>query len=914
MSDQIDCVVDLAPAPVEVTVLSSTLDVSLGTQGPQGPPGTNGTNGVVGPQGPMGPVGPAGIQGPQGLTGLTGPAGAASTTPGPQGQPGPQGPTGPAGSVGLTGATGSTGAMGPQGPQGIQGPQGPTGPAGANSTIAGPTGPQGPVGPQGASGVPGPTGNQGPQGVIGPAGPTGTTGATGSIGPQGLVGPIGPTGPQGQGIQIKGTVATSANLPTAGNSVGDLWITSNNGHGWVWQINSTWLDVGPVQGPIGPMGPQGPVGAQGAIGPQGVQGIAGATGPQGQAGQPGSTGAQGIQGIQGPPGSAGPQGPASTVPGPQGAAGQGYTWRGPWVSTTSYNAYDTVSRNGSSYVSLTFGNVGHDPATDTTDWNLIAQIGATGGLGPQGPAGPTGSQGSAGNAATIAVGTTTTLAPGANATVANVGSSSAATFNFGIPAGVAGAIGPAGPTGPTGATGPTGPSGSGAVSANANNKATLGTDSLILVQGTAVGVAATTHAQTVSGDDPQLTNARTPSPHEASHVTGTDQIPNASATARGLLNQVSGNTTDFIDGTNNSQPLQPVIWSVRLRSFNAIGNSTFECDQRNVGAALTNPANGFFVQDRWAILKSAGLTGAVNFTLQSVPTTPVVIPGTNFGITQNFQRYTVGTAQATLTAGDFYGFTQYVEGPRWRELSMDVHSPSVLVRSSVAGTFALRLRDPTTTHSLVKLCTISTANTWTLIQLPNLPVWVGTYSAASGVVGYNLDVFLACGSTYLAAANNAWQTGDIRGITGMGNFLATAGATFDIAFVQHEPGALCTTPIDCPFTQNLDDSLRYFCKSYPYGVIPGAVNSAGCVQIYVASNFGLGVPAKFVKTMAKIPAINGYSTGTGAINNVRNATGSADVAITSALSPGDSGFTGFAINPLSPGAVFQFQYTADTGW
>src|SRR6201997_2695477 len=74
-----------------------------------------------------------------------------------------------------------------------------------------------------------------------------------------------------------------------------------------------------------------------------------------------------------------------------------------------------------------------------------------------------------------------------------------------------------------------------AVSANANNKATLGSDSLILVQGTAAGIAATTHAQTVSGDDPQLTNARTPTAHEASHVTGTDQIPLASVSTKGLL-------------------------------------------------------------------------------------------------------------------------------------------------------------------------------------------------------------------------------------------------------------------------------------------------------------------------------------------------------------------------------------------
>lgn len=52
-----------------------------------------------------------------------------------------------------------------------------------------------------------------------------------------------------------------------------------------------------------------------------------------------------------------------------------------------------------------------------------------------------------GAAATITVGTTTTLAPGSSATVANAGTSSAAVFNFGIPTGATGATGAAGANG-----------------------------------------------------------------------------------------------------------------------------------------------------------------------------------------------------------------------------------------------------------------------------------------------------------------------------------------------------------------------------------------------------------------------------------------------------------------------------------
>lgn len=59
----------------------------------------------------------------------------------------------------------------------------------------------------------------------------------------------------------------------------------------------------------------------------------------------------------------------------------------------------------------------------------------------QGPQGPSGS------AATVSVGTTATGTPGSNASVTNAGTSSAAVFNFTIPAGATGEQGPQGPAG-----------------------------------------------------------------------------------------------------------------------------------------------------------------------------------------------------------------------------------------------------------------------------------------------------------------------------------------------------------------------------------------------------------------------------------------------------------------------------------
>ena len=412
-----------------------------------------------------------------------------------------------------------------------------------------------------------------------------------------------------------------------------------------------------------------------------------------------------------------------------------------------------------------------------------------------------------------------------------------------------------------------------------------------------------------SGSFAQITGAQI-----ASSVAG--QLVLADATQNGMLRQVSGLATDVVDGTNHCVPIASMagITQMRLRSFNALGNSVFEIDQRNIGNALTNPANGSFIQDRWSVFKSAGLTGTVNTALQLVPTAPIVIPGTSFAITQAYQKFTVGTAQASLAAADFWGISQTIEGPRWRELSMDVHSVSILVQSSVARTFALRLRDPTSTHSLVTLCTVP-ANVWTLITLPNFPVWVGTYTASPGNAGYIFDIFLACGSNYLTAANAAWQTGDVRGVTGMSNFLATSGATFSIAFTQHEPGALCTTPQDLPFNHNLDDCLRYYQKSYNYAVLPGTASNPGRRTFLVLGAFAAGSGVmSFYKPMAKVPTVVLFNHATGAASSVRDGAG-VDHSSASASIIGETGFDtiGFTTAVTSAMQIYT-HYIADTGW
>lgn len=95
-------------------------------------------------------------------------------------------------------------------------------------------------------------------------------------------------------------------------------------------------------------------------------------------------GVQGAQGVQGPAGPLGPVGPA------------GLTWKGAWVSGTSYVANDAVGYGGASYFCILATSGTSNPSVATTNWALLASQGSQGIQGVQGPTGPQGPAGGTG--------------------------------------------------------------------------------------------------------------------------------------------------------------------------------------------------------------------------------------------------------------------------------------------------------------------------------------------------------------------------------------------------------------------------------------------------------------------------------------------------------------------------------------
>jgi collagen type VII alpha len=99
----------------------------------------------------------------------------------------------------------------------------------------------------------------------------------------------------------------------------------------------------------------------------------------------GAIGSQGVAGVTGAAGSTGAVG----------ATGPPISFQGIWSSLTDYATGDAVFYSGSSYISLSGGNLNHTP-TGGVPWALLAQQGTTGATGATGATGPTGANGTNG--------------------------------------------------------------------------------------------------------------------------------------------------------------------------------------------------------------------------------------------------------------------------------------------------------------------------------------------------------------------------------------------------------------------------------------------------------------------------------------------------------------------------------------
>jgi len=333
---------------------------------------------------------------------------------------------------------------------------------------------------------------------------------------------------------------------------------------------------------------------------------------------------------------------------------------------------------------------------------------------------------------------------------------------------------------------------------------------------------------------------------------------------------------------------------------NRIINGAMVIDQRNAGASVT-PTTLAYTLDRW----SAAEQTDGSMTVQQSSTA-----ATGF---MNSLLVTVTSADASLGATQYAVLRQAVEGFNvadlgWGTANAQTITLSFWVRSSLTGTFGGAIQNSAQDRSYPFTYTISSANTFEQKTITIAGDTTGTWLTTNGT-GLALWLGLGVGSTYSGTAG-AWAGALYFAPTGATSVVGTNGATFYITGVQLEKGSTATSFDNRSITTELQLAQRYFHKSYDISTVPGTAGATSGPIAFGAVNGTNGefFQVRYPVAMRAQPTMTNYSPSTGASGNVRNNTGSVDVA--AGISA--SGFSGFSnLNTsLASGSMFTMHYTA----
>jgi len=258
---------------------------------------------------------------------------------------------------------------------------------------------------------------------------------------------------------------------------------------------------------------------------------------------------------------------------------------------------------------------------------------------------------------------------------------------------------------------------------------------------------------------------------------------------------------------------------------NRIINGDMRIDQRNAGASVT-PANEAYTLDRW----SAYTNGAGVYTVQRSSTAPAGFV--------NSLLCTVTTVDSSVSGSDYYMLQQKIEGLNvsdlgWGTANAKTVTISFWVRSSITGTYTVKLGNSASDRSYVATYTISSANVFEQKTITIAGDTSGTWLTTNGV-GIEIRFAMAIGSSFTTSSPNQWLAANVFGsTTASNNWIGTNGATFYITGVQLEVGSVATPFERRDYGRELILCYRYFYKITGTGPVGmGRINSPDELSIY----------------------------------------------------------------------------------
>jgi len=325
-----------------------------------------------------------------------------------------------------------------------------------------------------------------------------------------------------------------------------------------------------------------------------------------------------------------------------------------------------------------------------------------------------------------------------------------------------------------------------------------------------------------------------------------------------------------------------------LSNRNLIINGAMQVWQR--GTTIDTITNGAYLCDRWKVIH-AGTDGNVD-----VDRSTDVPSGQGFGYSQ---KISMDASETSLDADDQVQLQQRIEGQNLQQLAKGTSSAksvtlSFWVKSSVASTYTVLLKDHDNSRINGKTYVISAANTW---EHKTLTFTGDTTGALDNDNDRSLDVhfYLDAGSTYTggtfvtswAADANNTRVSDTTG------WLESTSPEWYITGVQLEVGEQATPFQHRSFADELARCQRYYTiinsnltgDSNDYPVYPSARWSSTQMVITMPIPTSLRASAAVTRTGGNIQfQSNGTSTDVSTVTHV--STGRTQVSII-----GNVGFT-----------------------
>jgi hypothetical protein len=209
---------------------------------------------------------------------------------------------------------------------------------------------------------------------------------------------------------------------------------------------------------------------------------------------------------------------------------------------------------------------------------------------------------------------------------------------------------------------------------------------------------------------------------------------------------------------------------------NRIINPAMQISQERGTTLVDVTTSGAYTVDQWVV----GLSTTPGGTLRVQQVASATPGGSPFRL-----RHTAQVADASIAAGDRYTIIQYIEGQMVADARFGTASARQIVirfgvRSSLAGTFGVRLCNGAFNRSYVTTITIAGGEINTdLVRTIVIPGDTsGTWLTDTGI-GFDLRITLAAGTTFQTTAGS-WQAGDLFTTSGQTNFMGTASATFEL--------------------------------------------------------------------------------------------------------------------------------------